>query len=323
MEKIKTAKRSLEVYNFSLYDKNDLKTRVDYANIYGNDLFDILKKNMTQYFENIGPEKLSQKTIKIDSEGDKPVFKTNSNLRIITGKIKIGDDDGKEIEHTKGARKQTVVYVKQKGVYAHRPFFFMIIIPKNTKTGFILLEKEGYYSCKKIFCKALSILIKNKMSGLQFKDENYVEDEIVKNYIEKGEYNRINITRKNIPRDLCDKYLGGYEEDGEYELELVIKTKKGTDFKDITKQKILKNMEQYNGFFNTKEFEDIGFDDTTSLKVVSTFDGTTKTIDLSDTMKIRPYYTIDVELDNKGFANFESIKNEAIGLVKGFNLGLL
>lgn len=323
MEKIKTAKRSLEVYNFSLYDKNDLNTRVDYAKIYGNDLFDILKNNMTQYFENIGPEKLSQKTIKIDSEGEKPVFKTNSNLRIITGKIKIGDDDGKEIEHTKGARKQTVVYVKQKGVYAHRPFFFMIIIPKNKKIGFILLEKEGYYSCKKIFCKALSILIKNKMSGLVFKDENYVEDEIVKNYIEKGEYNRINITRKNIPRDLCDKYLGGYEEAGEYELELVIKTKKGTDFKDVTKQKILKNMEQYNGFFNTKEFEDIGFDDTTTLKVVSTFDGTTKTIDLSDTMKIRPYYTIDVDLDNKGFADFESIRNEAIGLVKGFNLGLL
>lgn len=323
MEKIKTAKRSLEVYNFSLYDKNDLKTRVDYANIYGNDLFDVLKNNMPQYFENISPEKLSQKTIKINSEEEKPVFKTNSNLRIITGKIKIGDDDGKEIEHTKGAKKQTVVYVKQKGIYVHRPFFFMIIIPKNTKTGFILLEKEGYYSCKKIFCKALSILIKNKMSGLVFKDENYVEDEIVKNYIEKGEYNRINITRKNIPRDLCDKYLGGYEEAGEYELELVIKTKKGTDFKDVTKQKILKNMEQYNGFFNTKEFEDIGFDDTTTLKVVSTFDGTTKTIDLSDTMKIRPYYTIDVELDNKGFADFDSIRNEAIGLVKGFNLGLL
>lgn len=323
MDKVKTAKRSLEVYNFSLYDRNDLETRVDYTNIYGNDLFDVLKNNMPQFFENISPDKLSQKTIKINNEEEKPVFKTNSNLRVITGKIKIGDDDGKEIEHTKGAKKQTVVYIKHKGVYVHRPFFFMIIIPKNKKSGFILLEKEGYYSCKKIFCKALAMLIKSKMSGLVFKDENYVEDEIVKNFIEKGEYSRINITRKNIPRDLCDKYLGGYEEAGEYELELIIKTKGGTDFKDVTKQKILQNMEKYDGFFNSKEFEDIGFDDSTTLKVVSTFDGTTKTIDLSDTLKIRPYYTIDVELDNKGFADFNSIKNEAIGLVKGFNLGLL
>lgn len=323
MEKIKTVKRSLEVYNFSLFDKNDLDTRMDYCNINDNDLFDILKKNMTQYFENIGPEKLSKKTIKIDSDGEKPIFKANANLRILTGKVKIGDDDGKELELTKGAKKQTVVYVKEKGVYIHRPFFFMILIPKNKKIGFIVLEKEGYYSCKKIFCKALSILIKEKMSGLLFRDENYIEDEIIKNFVEKGEYNSINISRKNLPRDLCDKYFGGYEEGGEYELELVLRTKKGTDFKDVTKQKILNNMENYDGFFNTKEFEDIGFDDSTSLKVVSTFDGTTKTIDLSDSMKIRPYYTISVELDNKGFADFESIRNEAIGLVKGFNLGLI
>lgn len=323
MEKIKTAKRSLEVYNFSLFDKNDMNTRMDYCNINNNDLYDVLKNNIPQYFENIGPEKLSKKTIKIDNDGANIIFKSNSKLRIITGKIKIGDDDGKEIEHTKGAKKQTVVYIKEKGVYAHRPFFFMIIIPKNKRTGFIVLEKEGYYSCKKIFCQALSILIKEKLSGLLFRDENYVEDEIIKNFIEKGEYNSINISRKNLPRDLCDKYFGGYEEGGEYELELVLRTKKGTDFKDVTKQKILNNMENYDGFFNTKEFEDIGFDDSTSLKVVSTFDGTTKTIDLNDSMKIRPYYTISVELDNKGFADFESIRNEAIGLVKGFNLGLL
>ena len=143
MEKIKTAKRSLEVYNFSLFDKNDMATKIDYCNINHNDLFDILKANMVQYFENIGPEKLSKKTIKIDSDGTKPVFKSNSKLRIITGKLKIGDDDGKELELSKGAKKQTVVYVKAKGIYIHRPFFFMIIIPKNKKTGFIIVEKEG------------------------------------------------------------------------------------------------------------------------------------------------------------------------------------
>jgi hypothetical protein len=323
MEKVKTAKRSLEVYNFSLFDKNDLATKIDYSNVFNNDLFDVFKNNIVQYFENIGPEKLSKKTIKVDSDGTNPIFKSNSSLRIITGKIKIGDDDGKEIEHTKGAKKQTVVYVKEKGVYAHRPFFFMIIIPKNKKIGFIILEKEGAFSCKKVFCQAISILVKEKMSGLLFRYENYVEDEIVKNFIEKGKYNSINISRKNLPRDLCDKYLGGYEENGEYELELTIKAKKGADFTEVTKKKILTSMEKYDGFFNTKEFNDIGFDDTTTLKVNSTYDGTTKTIDLSETLRIRPYYTIDVSLDSKGFADFDSIRNEAIGLLKGFNLNLI
>ena len=91
MEKIKTAKRSLEVYNFSLFDKNDMNTRMDYCSINNNDLYDVLKNNIPQYFENIGPEKLSKKTIKIDNDGANIIFKSNSKLRIITGKIKIGN----------------------------------------------------------------------------------------------------------------------------------------------------------------------------------------------------------------------------------------
>lgn len=323
MEKTKKARRSLEVYNFSLYDKSDLETKIDYSNVNGLDLFNILKDNIPEYFQNIGPDKLSQKTIKIDIDDKTTVFKSNPKLRILTGKVKIGDDDGKELELTKGSKKQTVVYVKQKGIYIHRPFFFMIIMPKNKKIGFLLVEKEGYYSCKKILCKALSILIKDKMAGLVFSDENYIEDEIIKNFIEKGEYNSINISRKDIPRDLCNKYLGGYEEGGEYELELTIKAKRGTDFADGTKKRILDNMENYDGFFTSSEFNDLGFDDSTTLKIVSTFDGTTKTIDLSDTNKIRPYYTISVDLDTKGFADFVSIRQEAISLVRSFNLGLL
>lgn len=196
----------------------------------------------------------------------------------------------------------------------------MIIIPKNKKTGFLLFEREGNFSCKKIFCRALHSLVKEKLSGLIFKDENFIEDEIIKNFIEKGDYNSISISRKNLPKDLCDKYLGEYEDGGEYEIQLVIKTKKGTDFKDFTKKKVLENMEKYDGFFNSKEFQNMGFDDTTNLKVVSTLEGTTKTIDLSDTMKIRPYYSIDVKLDKKGFADFDSIRDESVKLVKSLNL---
>ena len=33
MEKTKKARRSLEVYNFSLYDKSDLETKIDYSNV--------------------------------------------------------------------------------------------------------------------------------------------------------------------------------------------------------------------------------------------------------------------------------------------------
>ena len=315
--------RTLEVYNFSLFDVNDLATKVNYSNIDGKDLFSVIKENILTFFEGIGPLNLGGRTIRISSENNSPVLKTNLKLGLITGKVNIGDDDGKEQDLTEGVKKQKTVYVKKKGTYVQRPFFFMIVVPKNKKTGMLIFEKEGNHSCKKTFVKALSFMIKTKYTGVVIKEENYIEDDIIKNYIENGEYNSIKITRHNLPKDLCDKYLGDYEEAGEYELQLIIKTKGETDFKPATKKKVLNNMETYQGFFNSKEFDAIGFDDNTNLKIVSTFEGTTKTIDLSDTMRIRPYYTVNVKIGSNGFSDLNSILDESTKLVKSFNNGIL
>ena len=138
-------KRNLEVYNFSLYKSDDLKTKIDYCDVFGKDLFELLKKDIITFFDSLGPEQLNKKTINIDSVNEKSVLKTNSTLRLITGKIKVGDDDGKEQDFTNAGKKKEIVYVKKKGVYARRPYFFMIIIPKNKKVGFIVLEKDGIH----------------------------------------------------------------------------------------------------------------------------------------------------------------------------------
>jgi hypothetical protein len=113
MEKIKIAKRSLEVYNFSLYDQNDMNTRMDYCNINNNDLYDVLKNNIPQYFENIGPEKLSKKTIKIDSDGANAVFKSNSKLRIIT-KLKLEMMMVKKLNIQKGQKNKQLCMLNKK-----------------------------------------------------------------------------------------------------------------------------------------------------------------------------------------------------------------
>ncbi len=315
-------KRNLEVYNFSLYSGDDLKTKVDFGNVFGKDLFELLKKDIITFFDSLGPEQLNKKTINIDSVDDKSVLKTNSTLRLITGKIKIGDDDGKEQDFTKAGKKE-VVYVKKKGVYARRPFFFMIIIPKNKKVGFIVLEKEGVHSCKTIFFKALQIFVKQKMSSLLLREEKFIEDEIIENYIINGKYDKITLTRNRLPKDLCDKYLGDYEADGEYQIELNIISKKGSDFGREVKKKILNNLKNYKGYFSSNEFKSIGFDEKSDIKIVSTFEKNKKTIDLSDTMKIRPYYQIDVKLDSTGFSDFEDITNKSIELVKSFELGII
>lgn len=316
-------KRNLEVYSFSLFSNEDLKTKVDYCDVFGKDLFELLKNDIVSFFDSLGPDQLDRKTINIDSIDNKPIIKTNSTLRLITGKIKIGDDDGKEQDFTKAGKKKEVVYIKKKGIYARRPFFFMMVIPKNKKVGFIILEKEGNHSCKNTFIKALQIFVKQKMSSMLLREEKYIEDEIVENYILNGKYDKITITRNNLPKDLCDKYLGDYKEDGEYQIELNIVSKKGSDFGKNVKQKILKNLKNYDGYFSSKEFKNIGFDEKSEIKIVSTLDKNKKTIDLSDTMKIRPYYQIDVNIDNTGFSDFEDISKKSIELLRSFEKGIL
>ncbi|PWA05417.1 hypothetical protein [Flavobacterium psychrotolerans] len=214
--------RNLEVYHFSLYSTDDLKTKVDYSNIYGKDIYDILKSDLIKFLDDLGPNQVFGKTINIDSVEGKSVLKSNNTLRIISGKIKVGDDDGKEQDFTNGGKMKEVVYTKKKGTYARRPFYFMIIAPKNKKVGFIILEKEGVHSCKKTFIKALQIFVKQKLSSLLLREEKFIEDDIIKNYISNGNYDKISLTRSKLPKDLCDLYLGDYEEDGEYQIELNI-----------------------------------------------------------------------------------------------------
>ena len=171
--------------------------------------------------------------------------------------------------------------------------------------------------------KALQIFVKQKMSSLLFREEKFIEDEIIENYIINGHYDKISLKRSKLPKDLCDKYLGDYEEDGEYEIELNIISKKGADFGKNVKKRILDNMNNYEGFFSSDDFKDIGFDKNSDIKIVSRIENNKKTIDLSDTMKIRPYYQVYVKNDATGFSDFDDISKEAIELVKSFDKGFL
>ena len=68
-------------------------------------------------------------------------------------------------------------------------------------------------------------------------------------------------------------------------------------------------------FFEVKELEDIGFDGTHKIKVRSKYNGTTRTIDLSDTGQIRPYYDVNDKISNNIF-NCKLIDNSGIIISK-------
>ena len=58
------------------------------------------------------------------------------------------------------------------------------------------------------------------------------------------------------------------------------------------------------------------------MKVNYTYNNSQRTIDLSDTMKFKPYYVVEISINATGHSEFKSIEKEALNLLKDFNLDL-
>lgn len=319
--------RKLEVYTFIAHPNRKPDENVALEDVFGNDLYIKLKSQFANFVDTFPPLLMDGKTSKIEKieiDGQiKSIFKHNDSSRYINGKIMIGDDDGKEQDVVQNNRDKTVLYTKRKGQSVERPYYFMIIIPLALKYGFIILEREGKHSAKGVFDKLLKKFIHENLSGLNCKISNFVESEIIKEYLKDGDYNSITLSQKIVSSDRAEQYLGTYIDGSKYKIELKIIPLENSLIPINTKNKILKNLEENNGFFEGNEFKQIGFDDEANVKVVATKDGNTRTIDLEDTLKIRPYYTITVADNSKGFSEFKDINKEAKKLIKGFGLNIL
>lgn len=319
--------RKLEVYTFIAHPNRKPTENVILEDVFGNDLYVKLKKGFANFVYTFPPLLIDGKTAKIEKkevDGEvKSIFKFNDSLRYITGKIMIGDDDGKEQDVVENNKDKTVLYTKKKGQSVERPYYFLVIVPLGLKYGFIVLEREGKHSCKGVFDKLFKKFIYENLSQLNCKISNFMESEIIKEYLEFGSYNSITLSQKIVSSDKAEQYLGTYIDGSKYKVELRIIPLENSIIPVDTKRRILKNLEKNDGFFEGTEFENIGFGENANVKVVATKDGNTRTIDLEDTFKIRPYYIISVPNNNKGFSEFNDINKEAKKLIKSFGLNIL
>lgn len=316
--------RKLELYTFNVHQNRKPGLSPLLENIQNIDFYTELKNNFINFVDTFPPNFLDNKTCRIEKNNSKiSSFKFNDTSRYISGKICIGEDDGKEQDVVKNNKNKDKLYTKSKGESIERPFFFMVILPLNKKYGFLVLEREGKHSIKSVMCKLLIAFLRNKFDSLNIKYTNFIEDKIIKEYLENGQYNSIILSRNFLAKEKSEQYLGEYESEGEYKIEVVITPTKGAKIPLFTKRKVLSNLNEKTGFFNGEEFKEIGFDEETNIKVVSTYNNNTRTIDLEDTMKVRPYYIIETKINSKGFSDFESINVESIKLVKELTLNIL
>ncbi|MDO5106353.1 hypothetical protein [Capnocytophaga sp.] len=191
--------RKLEIYTFKIHQKRKTDVFPLLENIQGVDLYTELVNNFTNFVDTFPPDFLGGRTCRIEkinkNANPKSIFVHDKTSRYVAGKICLGEDDGKEQDVVKSNKKKEPLYTKKKGQSIERPYFFMIILPLDKKYGFIILEREGKHSLKSAMCTLITRFIQRKFSTLNIKITNFIEDKVIKEYLIKGDYNSIILSR--------------------------------------------------------------------------------------------------------------------------------
>lgn len=241
-------------------------------------------------------------------------LKLDTSSRILRGQIACGVFGlGSNIVNKKGDLR----YQKSVDDIDQKPFYFLMHVPKKSNVGTLMLQRFGGDGFFSNFKYNLQKYFRGKVPDLMLDIETMVTKKLYRTLLEFGEANSIVLRRYNLPKDKTDN-IGGLdfsESISHIELKIVAKR--------VFSQNILKAIrEAFDDnrlrILSSKTLDTIGLDENAKQFVfVKTGKGNPRKIDLSDHMKLRPYYDIDdkVKKDGNGHPTFESIDQEAMKLL--------
>lgn len=305
----------LEVYTIRIRQERDVENFMPLKNFFnGVDFISFFEEYLKSFNNQLSCDDNQKRSFKIDSKR----IKISTKERIISGIIESGDYGYESEIYNINTGDKT--YFKTTEDTEIKPFYFCIFIPNNENKGYIILQRMGVYGIHSIFKSHLTAFFKQKFTNLVIEFNPYISKEIAHTFLEKGNIKEFVLRRFNLPTDVADR-LGftGHEEDIRYiEMKIVAKRKK---FLPLN-QRVDRFMKDPNAaMFQLEELHALGFNGEHTSQVKVQYGDNTRTVDLSDTGQIRPYYDIDKDVikDKSGHPVFESIDNLAKDLIRDFN----
>jgi hypothetical protein len=215
---------------------------------------------------------------------------------------------------------QKVVHIKKKDETEVLPFYFLTYVPENSNVGLLFLQRFGVFGVNTVFHSSFKSFFESKFQDYIVDFNPFVSKELAEEFLSSGNIKEIVLRRMNLPTDLSDKLNMTEYHDAIQSIEIRIKSTRKKFFGGINKR-VKSFLKDSNAkFFDIPELRNIGFDGAHQISVVSKSSGNTRTIDLSDTGNIRPYYDVnnDVKIDSKGYPTFNSIDDVALSLLEDF-----
>lgn len=244
-------------------------------------------------------------------------LRNTATARMVSGIFESGEYGLESRIVNRKTRKET--YKKTVDDVDIKPFYFLLYVPKKSGKGLLVLQRTGGFGINTVVRKHLNNYFKVQFPDLKMEINQYLSKDLAETFIGKGSIQEISLKKYELPRDIVDK-LGLTNSAADIlsvELRIVAKHQHKLSLNDKVKR-FVRNPNA--NFFDIPEVRKLGFDGAPDQKtsIKARHGNRTRTIDLGDTMQIRPYYDIDSEVDKDagGHPIFESIDSIARALAK-------
>ncbi|OFY16578.1 MAG: hypothetical protein A2X02_05415 [Bacteroidetes bacterium GWF2_29_10] len=274
-----------------------------------NDFLVFFQDYISSFDKELNIDEERKKSLKIDSKK----LQLSTEKRMISGIIESGGYGYEsEIYNVITSAKQYTKTINDADI---KPFYFLIYLPSNCSIGYVILQRFGIYGINSVLREHLKKFFCSKYNSMQLDFNQFISDKLAKTFIEEGNIKEFTLTRYNLPTDVVDKLgMQGYQE-AIKSIEIKITAKQMKSFGNNKIEKFVKDKNAI--MFDLKELTSLGFDGNHKSQVKIEHKGNTRTIDLSDTANIRPYYDIDKDVikNKSGHPDFDSINEIAKKLI--------
>lgn len=312
----------LEAYYFQIKDQVSTQKKKKKASPYyhlgdveGKDFLDMFKIFLVNHTKSHGRDKALKKSFSILSSGSKKDI--NFRKRYISGVIESGEYGvGSNIKNITGK----TVHPKNSSESIDMPFYFLLFAPKGKRKAILLIQRTGVHGAYKVFERNLKKFIISRYKGLELETKTLLSTEVAKKILGGGVAKKVVLTRHVAKGDVFNSLGDGYSNDKltdeGAEMQLVL-TSRGKGMLNLKS-----NLDKFLDGKGISSFgiEDLGFTGsnfTTSVKVLH--NSKYRTLDLSDSLKIKPYYDLESEKVKKDKDNhpiFSSINEISLGILE-------
>lgn len=278
----------LEVYSFQVRKKGQKKIYESLNPFLGNkDFFTFIKEYFEGHVKTLVTDTALKKSILLAENS----YQIDEQARMVSGLMDCGDYGiTSRIVNSQGAH----TYDRKDDDNDMRPYYYLVYVPEKLNIGFIVLQRTGIHGIHNIFTKNFEARFDEKFPDLVLEYNQFVARQLAAKIADEGNLTKIIMKRRNLPPNIEDQF-------GVREL--------GVDIGDIRLEIATRGLFRREGLKkylkgeNAAFFEiplgaqELGFDGRHKTFLKFEIGGKTRTVDMSDSGKLRPYFDIDAEVE--------------------------